>query len=142
MGVYDIVANFWRTLESPGNAGHMTMDGLYIYAARNTNFQRYSPFTGNWENLPSPPASLHEGWGGMEYHNGYIYVARGPAFAGLSPFPRVSDKASHFFLGYSLLDIGYSPKCPVGCNSRPFSDRVRLGDEAARHVLDAGGVLP
>ncbi|MBN2214952.1 MAG: choice-of-anchor D domain-containing protein, partial [Bacteroidales bacterium] len=70
--IYSISDNTWDKISQPSGTGNITNDGIYIYTIDGTSFRRLDPNTLVWSTLSSSPISFQR-WGGLAYHNGYIY---------------------------------------------------------------------
>jgi subtilisin family serine protease/outer membrane lipoprotein-sorting protein len=92
LGIYNIDTDTWTSEGVPINSGNITTDGTYLYFANKTGLFRYDIEVGTTVQLPDPIYSF-EAWGGLEYHDGYLY---GHVGNGRTDFQRYGIEANQW----------------------------------------------
>ncbi len=92
MGVYTIASNSWSTIVNGLGLGTgcIDTDGNFIYVVLGTTFRRYDPATGVWTNLATP-SIYFQAWGGLAYHNGWLYGHSGNGSTGFAKYELASN---------------------------------------------------
>jgi subtilisin family serine protease len=91
IAVYTILSASWATISAQLSTTNITTDGTYLYLLYNFSMKRYDPQANAWSNLAIPPIAFSK-WGGMSYHNNYIYAQQGSGQSGFAKYDILQNK--------------------------------------------------